>query len=474
MKKIAWRWVGVLSLGFLVWGCRTAVLEQEEVQLIYDRTAGIQYADRNPVIVIPGSGGSRLVHEGSGKVVWGAIGRDVADPANPLDVPLISLPLRSTDPHSGVHAAGVLEYVQVRLLGLSLQFKAYFHILQALGAGGYRDEDSARQGLIRYDDDHFTCFQFDYDWRLDVAANARRLGEFIAQKQIQVQAKTRERFGVERESVRFDLVGHSLGGLLIRYYLRYGDQDLPADGSLPVLDWRGADQVERVILVGPPNAGSYKAVLNLVKGSDNGPGLPSYPPAMLGSFPASYQLLPRSRHGLVVDGRDPKRRLDLFDLDTWLEMEIGLAAPNQDEVLQQMIPDVADAGERRKIALDFLERALRRAERLHQALDVPARPPEGTELILITGDSERTGQTMAISPGVAEIKDYGLGDGSVLRSSALMDERLGRVWQPRLISPISWEDVVFLEGRHLLLTRSPQFTNNMLYRLLEEPRVSGR
>lgn len=461
----------------LIWtaGCVTPSLNDQEIQVIYNRTASLQYPDRNPVIVIPGSAGSRLVHPATGKIVWGALGGDAVDPRNPLDLPLIALPMRPDAPDPGVRPDGVLEHFQVQLLGLSVQLKAYFHILATLGAGGYRDESMAQSGAVRYDDDHYTCFQFDYDWRLDLASNAARLKDFIEEKRAYVREQTLKRFGVDRPDLQFDIVGHSMGGLLTRYFLRYGDQPLPADGSLPDLDWRGAEDVERVILVAPPNAGSYKAVLQLVNGAQRAPGLPSYPASIFATYPAYFQLLPRARHRLVVDGDDPERPLDLFDAQTWVDYEIGPMAPGEDETLRHLLPDIADAESRRRVAFDHLRRALAQAEQFHRALDRPARPPHGTELMLITGDSERTGQVVAVDgpqgeqPAAARVVNYGLGDGSVLRSSALMDERVGSVWQPRLQSPIAWDDVLFLAGRHLQLTKDPEFTNNVLFRLLEKP-----
>ena len=58
----------------------------------------------------------------------------------------------------------------------------------------------------------------------------------------------------------------------------------------------------------------------------------------------------------------------------------------------------------------------------------------------------------------------------MLRSSALLDERLDGDWQPTLRSPIPWSDVLFLFEDHLGLTRDPTFTDNLLYWLLEDPR----
>ena len=57
-----------------------------------------------------------------------------------------------------------------------------------------------------------------------------------------------------------------------------------------------------------------------------------------------------------------------------------------------------------------------------------------------------------------------------------MDERIGRGadWSPGLVSPIAWDDVTFVFGDHLGMTRDPSFTDNVLYRLLDAPRPGQR
>ncbi len=59
------------------------------------------------------------------------------------------------------------------------------------------------------------------------------------------------------------------------------------------------------------------------------------------------------------------------------------------------------------------------------------------------------------------------GDGTVLRSSTLMDERIGSAWKPYLRTPIDWTGTTFLSADHLGLTKDPMFTNNVLFLLLE-------
>ena len=73
------------------------------------------------------------------------------------------------------------------------------------------------------------------------------------------------------------------------------------------------------------------------------------------------------------------------------------------------------------------------------------------------------------SSGRVRVAERAPGDGTVTRTSALLDERVGRDWTPRLDSPIAWHGVHFLFRDHLGLTKDPVFTDNVLYLLLEKP-----
>lgn len=196
---------------------------------------------------------------------------------------------------------GALDRLKVKIAGLPIEIGAYVHVMEALGIGGYRDEQLGRSGAIDYGEEHFTCFQFDYDWRRDNVENAKLLHEFILEKRAYVQAEYEKRYGITNFDVKFDIVTHSMGGLVLRYYLRYGPVDLPEDEITPQPTWAGVQYVERAIFVGPPNAGSVSSFVQLLQGRKFGPTLPRYEPVLLGTMPAVYQLLPRGRHGPLVD-----------------------------------------------------------------------------------------------------------------------------------------------------------------------------
>ena len=455
-------------------GCASTP-ESAELALIYNASARHHGPDRNPIIAIPGILGSKLMVPPD-LMAWGAFEPGAADPGDPQGARVIALPIRAGEPLSelrdGVVPAGVLDRVRIQLIGIALEIQAYAGILATLGAGGYRDDALGLAGEVDYGDDHFTCFQFAYDWRRDNVENARRLHEFILEKREYVRGEYAERFGIDDADVKFDIAAHSMGGLLTRYFLMYGSQDLPEDGSLPELTWEGANLVERVITIGTPNAGSASALVELVEGRKIGPLLPFYPPALMGTFPTLYQLLPRARHQPVVWDADDERPLDHMDPALWQRMGWGLASPDEAPVLDVLMPDVRDPEQRRKIALAVQATMLERASAFHRAIDRPARAPDGLDLFLVAGDAAPTTSRISVSSedGSVLVMAHDPGDGVVLRSSALMDERLGAEWAPQLVTPIDFDSYLFLPEDHLGLTSGDVFRDNVLFWLLEEPR----
>ncbi|MHC4261278.1 MAG: lipase family alpha/beta hydrolase [Planctomycetota bacterium] len=442
---------------------------------LYDQSAQGIGDDRIPVVVIPGILGSKLSNPETGQKIWGsftygAADADYADGAREIALPMgLGVPLSELE--DGARVDGALDYLVADIGPFrNIKIGAYVEIMLTLAVGQYRDQGLGESGAVDYGGQHYTCYQYPYDWRRDISESAAGLHAKIEE----AQARVREARGLADDyPVRVDVVAHSMGGLVLRYYLRYGAEPLPEDGSVPEPTWAGAEHVERAFLIGTPSGGSVSSLRQLIEGLNLNPVFPNYRPSILGTMPAVYQLLPRVRHGLVRD-RETGEAIDFMDVATWEQYGWGLANPDEDDLLQWLLPEVESAEERRRVALDHLAKCLAKTDQLYRALDAPASPPENTEIYLFAGDGVPTASVLSVSDdGKVRIAEYAPGDDTVTRDSALMDERVGRAWTPGLDTPVAWDRIQFINASHIGLTQSTAFADNLLFMLLEQPRITA-
>ena len=73
-----------------------------------------------------------------------------------------------------------------------------------------------------------------------------------------------------RPDMTFDLLAHSQGGLIARYYVKYGSAELDPTDPAPRPTMAGAASVNRLILVGTPNRGCLEAMKILHLGVKKG------------------------------------------------------------------------------------------------------------------------------------------------------------------------------------------------------------
>ncbi|MEM9047305.1 MAG: hypothetical protein AAGC92_01180 [Pseudomonadota bacterium] len=455
------------------------------LRAIYGQAAEIQGPERLPIINLPGTLGSRLVDIETGTEVWGRRDGLSVIPSDPVDYRLLALPVGdgstpNRDLRDSVLPAGVLERAYPEVLGVPVEVEVYSRLRETVQLGGWishedpltiaRGDQTVAPPIPPAD---ANSFPFSYDWRRDLVTLVRDLDRHVRRKAEQVAL--RSAFTVDHVGpVKFNLIAHSMGTLIARYYLMYGTQDLPEDGSLPELTWAGTAFFNNVVLIAPPNAGSITALENLVNGKSLGPLQPFYSAALVGTHFSTYALLPRNRHRRVLwaDSEEPIE--DIFDPLLWQRLGWGLADPDAAEELAIWMPDVPEPAERQRRALAFQAEALMRAKQLHAALDQPVEAlPEGINLYLVIGGSQPTPATAEVDPATGALRVTGFeeGDGVVLRASSLLDERQGAPYRFGLRTPLKWSSVLFLPEEHVALTQSAVFGDNLLFWLIEGQRT---
>ncbi|MFM1804545.1 MAG: hypothetical protein RL136_1424 [Planctomycetota bacterium] len=464
--------IGVLLAAVTVAAAATGCASERTVPLetIYGARARATATTRTPVVVVPGILGSKLVERGTGRTVWGAFQFGAVDPDIPGDARAFALPMREGVPLAqladGIEAPDALDTVKLDIgLLRGLELGAYVDLLQALAAGKYRDSALAPpdEQAVKYGGLHYTCWQNPYDWRREISENAQALDARIRELQDTVR---RQRGLAADAEVKVDLLCHSMGGLLGQWYLRYGAMPLPEEGPAPEPTWEGARNIRNFIMVGTPSGGSTNVLPRLRDGLDLNPLFPNYRPAIVGTFPAMYQLIPPDDLARVVDALGSP--IAMHDPATWERLRWGLADPGQDEYLSWLLPDVPAAADRRRIALDHLAKCLSAAARFHEALRRPSVPPAHLRRVLFAGDA-------IMMPSVREIRDDGTlhirarapGDGEVTRASALGDGAVAKDPAAPAEYWLGFDKVVFLPYEHLEMVGQTLFVDNLLYELLE-------
>ena len=437
---------------------------------ILKKSMNYEGVDRNPVIFVHGFLGSKLRDIKTGKNIWGDFSAYKAFVGySDTELRELSYPMVYEKPLDEINddaiSTSILGAVDIEVAGLNFKLNAYDVILDTLQKNGFVLDGKP----LPKDKNFYSLFVFHYDWRKDLVENAAILHEFVLKKRAYLQKEYEKLYAVKEYDVQFDLAAHSMGGLVSRYYLRYGDQKLPKDGSMPVFDWRGADYVDKVIIIGTPNSGYLDTVYELLNGYSPVKGVDAYPPAVTGTWVTYYQMMPLlNRRSVLYEDNPDGPSVDIFDPAVWIKNKWGLANPDQDDNIKIILPDIKSAQKRRKVAIDHLTKCLKNAKQFTDALKIYKAPPEDVEFYLFFGDAVETRRTAFVDKKTGDVKFSGFdsGDGIVCTSSALFDLRAGQKWQPKFKSPITWHAIIPLMAAHMGLTECQPFADNIAYTLL--------
>ena len=287
--------------------------------------------------------------------------------------------------------------------------------------------------------------------------------------------------------LKVDVVAHSMGGLILRYYLRYGTVDVLDDNDLPI-NYHGVSRVRSAILLGTPNLGAVSAVHGFIEGYRV--GLRRVPPEVTASMPSAYQLFPHPLQDWLItaDGRPLKR--DLFDVNIWRAFQWSIFDPRVQRTLASRHADTQAARADLKLRKRYFEHRLERARRFVWSLtrqldDTPER------LVVMGGNCTLTPARLLVE----EINDESVvrlwpqqvktgrdpvrieaamlepGDGVVTKASLLGRSQLdpSRPRHEYAVFPLA--SSLFLCESHGRLTGNPSFQDNLLDTLLSHERL---
>ena len=443
----------IILFGFLP-SCTTA--PRPDLSRLY--RVSDQFLDTTPVILIPGLFGSKLRNKKTGKEVWPGSVTDV------LFSDYRELALKF-DPQTLQILPDDLEAFDVadQVLGKDI----YGPIIQTLEKfGGYVRGvvgTKVQKAQRRY-------YVFPYDFRQDNTQHAAALDRLIE--------SIRKDYG--DPNLRVDFVAHSMGGLVARYYLRYGMADV-LNGELEQVTLYGTNRVRKFILLGTPNLGSASSLHAFLTGEPVGLG--RIPPEVLATMPSGYQLFPHPLVSWLIDANGNALHDDLFDAKTWERYRWSL----HDPVIQARLALASGMKSAEQFAAmqKFFAFRLERARRFLWALSTPE-PVTPIRYVLFGGDCSLTPARLMLEKEGEHLltrldpKDIRHPIAGVPYAELMLEPGDGRVTKPSLLAretldpsaeqsedsfmPIAYW--FFLCEDHVQLTNNVNFQDNLLNVLL--------
>ena len=331
------------------------------ILLMLALTTSLFAQGKNPLILVPGLTGSELKDKRTGEKVWIRAFKSRSDD--------IRLPISTDIPAMGDDLVAGDIIRSVSFGGFSLR-DVYGGFVRSMTAnGGYHEETWDTPSNDGYQD---SIYVFPYDWRLDNVVNARLL--------IQKIDALKRKFN--KPDLKFDLVAHSMGGIISRYAAMYGDAELPSGKSVPT--WAGAKDIDKVVLLGTPNEGTPSSLGAFVDGFTIGgiridlPFVEDTSRFTVFTIPSTYELLPAPGTFRVYDEKLKPLKIDLYDPKVWTKYGWN---PMDDSDFKNTFSQAEQ-----KLAPEFFTTMLGRARRLHEALAATSGKNPGVSFYTVGSD----------------------------------------------------------------------------------------
>jgi pimeloyl-ACP methyl ester carboxylesterase len=418
--------------------------------------------ERVPVILIPGLLGSRLARDGV--ELWPGGTRKLLT-SNYEDLALRIDPETLEPVDDGIVPSGIFDAAVGRDF-----YRRIIHELRV--AGGYRlikPGHPVVQQTAR-------LYVFTYDWRQDIVKTAARLDELIEK----IRSDYRD------PQLRVDVIAHSMGGLVVRYYERYGTADVLNGNSFAVTG-AGGSKLRRVVLLGTPNQGTVTAVHKFLNGYRV--GFSALPTEGVATMPSTFELFPHPLVDWVVNINGNPLNFDVFDVEFWRRYRWSIF----DYRIQRRMDRHRDIWPPQEVFEAWFQKRLERARRFVWSLMVPAGPVPLIRPLLLGGDCVPTprrlvfenieGESVARltpeqillpTPGVDyESLMFEAGDGSVTRSSLLSRQEMSREVPKFEQEGLEPERSLLVCAQHDALTSNDELLTALIEYLLAPEAAAG-
>ena len=208
----------------------------------------------------------------------------------------------------------------------------------------------------------------------------------------------------DNPDLKVDIVAHSMGGLIARYYIRYGRNDVLDSNEFPV-NMYGAERVRRVVLLGTPSLGSVKILNAFIDGIQV--GFRKINTEILVTMPSLYQLLPHPINTWIVTAEGAPLARDIFDVNVWRRFRWSIFDEDTRARIRARFDNAAEADAYLKTLDAYFDKSLERARRFVWSLTVPL-PEEHPQLIVFGGGCALTPARILVEEvdGISEIRMY--------------------------------------------------------------------
>lgn len=276
--------------------------------------------------------------------------------------------------------------------------------------------EALRHDLSAKADNPTPVFAFPYDWRRNIQDTATELDEFV--EEVIGRTMLLRHYAGYEDIQKVDLVGHSMGGLVISEYLhKFGQKK----------------RIGKIATLGTPFLGSLETIVKLTTGLGNLSG--SKPSEReresARTMPALYQMIPFYKKAVITP---QNRSISLLKANNWQE---SILESIEEYVRLNSVKHYRPAEVRKKRATEILNQMLNNAKLLQdsvQDLDLNSVGLETTDWLAIIGVGEKT---------LIQLVIEGLPDHPRFQ---IIEDRYEEEWQKNKTSRRTGDGTVALEG----------------------------